>query len=420
MKNTILFFVAMIICFSGFHFQERDALTVLKPGEEVYHYRGIPTEADLIDKSEEEVKSTWLDVMNAQGNAVNAMERVSALFQKNSEGGISLPDNYGGAYIDDYILFIQLTDTSKESITPYLEALGDLSDAAQFKQVKYSESFLNKRMEELVRVLSAHGIKLSQYCVQIEYNRILLYSAQGDLPQIEEKIREMKLTDMTAVVMMDSSSLPAEPTAVMRGGDYLVRVSGSVPLSLGFCGTYNGQKAIVTCGHAFSSVGQNVKRNGANNAFGVSVYRRYPAPGGTTAGDFAIVNVTNADVITNKVWNTWENESIQNVTGVINSPVNGMALWRFGCITFSGSGYISNYSAPITYDKTYNLTGMIHITNTHTMAQKGDSGGPWVYMNNNKVYLCGIQSGRWLAYGLMFATPYSQFSGQGFIPKLTN
>lgn len=41
MKNTFLFFVAMIICFSGFHFQERDALTVLKPGEEVYHYRGI-------------------------------------------------------------------------------------------------------------------------------------------------------------------------------------------------------------------------------------------------------------------------------------------------------------------------------------------------------------------------------------------
>ena len=66
----------------------------------------------------------------------------------------------------------------------------------------------------------------------------------------------------------------------------------------------------------------------------------------------------------------------------------------------------------------YTLTGMVQVTNSYNLAAYGDSGGPWIYYNNNTFYLTGIQSGRWVQYNYMYFTPYARFSAIGFTPKL--
>ena len=156
----------------------------------------------------------------------------------------------------------------------------------------------------------------------------------------------------------------------------------------------------------------------------MSAYHRWPESGGSCIGDFEIVKVTNSDSITNKVWNGWESESISSISGTINYPTSGMVMMRYGRLS-CGTGYISMPSVLVHYwDNTRHVSGLLQINTLSTIAQIGDSGGPWIYVSNNQRYLCGIQSGRVNDppnnISLMYATPCYLFTNQGFAPKLTN
>lgn len=421
-KATVIM-LTMIMGVFGLPMGSRNSIVVLQPGEEKYFYQGIPSEKNLEGKSEEEISELYYDIMNRQGDAVFAMEKIGTLFRRDENGEPIYPKEYGGAYIDDYILHIQLTNLMDDTISPYKELAKEYMHAVKFSKVKYSNNDLKLGIEQLTDALSAKMINVLQVCVQVEYNRILIYANSKDIDAISEVINNLQQAPMTAIVKTDYAC--PETTAILRGGDAIIRTNGGGPFTLGFGGTYNGQRAIITCGHAFSGSGQEyVKKYGASTAFGTRVYYRWPEAYGSSVGDFAIVSVTNNDSSTNKVWNGWETESISSVTGVINYPTSGMVLMRYGKQS-CGTGYISMPSVLVHYwNNTRHVSGLLEITKLSAIAQDGDSGGPWVYTNNNQRYLCGIQSGRLIddinGINLMYATPCSLFTYQGFSPKLTN
>ena len=96
-------------------------------------------------------------------------------------------------------------------------------------------------------------------------------------------------------------------------------------MTVGICGTYNGRKALVTCGHGNEKVGLFTQRYPyimfAGSRIGQVSYQRANtsrlAEGVETLGDFAIVTFDNdnAVTITNRIYGGID------ITGIYSSPI---------------------------------------------------------------------------------------------------
>ena len=220
-----------------------------KADDGAFQYRGIPTATELEGKSEEEVSALFMDVMDRQGPAVEASERIHTLFEMDEIGSWIYPDEYAGAYIDEFELYVLLKDFSPDVINKYLNVLGELQSVVHFVQVDYSENELRAMMQQVVDEAHKQGLHLFQYSTQIESNKIVIYVAQCDAESLRHTIAKLGLTSQVNVVECEETDAPQQ-TAALKGGDHLQVTSTGTDFTLGYCGTYNGYNAVITCGHA--------------------------------------------------------------------------------------------------------------------------------------------------------------------------
>ena len=191
-----------------------------KADDGAFQYRGIPTTAELEGKSQEEVYALFVDVMDRQGPAVEASERIHTLFEMDEIGTWIYPNEYAGAYIDEFELYVLLKDFSPDTINKYVNVLGELQSVVHFVQVDYSENELRAMMQQVVDEAHRQGLHLFQYSTQVESNTIVIYVAQCDSEALRHTIAKLGLTAQVNVVECEEADVPQQ-TAALKGGDHL-------------------------------------------------------------------------------------------------------------------------------------------------------------------------------------------------------
>ena len=114
MKRWLLS-ICMVLCIGVLTFSLR-----INANQDInvdYPYKGIPTEKELKGKSEAEIEFIFQEISLKQQAAVEASGKIhNTLFSMNKDGIWEYPDEYGGMFIDEFILHVLLTDVSDAMI----------------------------------------------------------------------------------------------------------------------------------------------------------------------------------------------------------------------------------------------------------------------------------------------------------------
>ncbi|WP_066714951.1 hypothetical protein [Clostridium sp. Marseille-P299] len=147
-----------------------------------------------------------------------------------------LPEELGGFYLDKDVLVIQLTDTSNEIKNKYLNYCNGFEDVT-FEEVDYSYKYLNSLKSEISTI--SRSFDVNEYYIDVYTNNLVIGVDSSDLESIEN------ISTYSSLPITFVKSQPATPTA-MQGGEGIV---GKSQCSIGYFGTYNGKKTLLTCGH---------------------------------------------------------------------------------------------------------------------------------------------------------------------------
>ena len=198
-------------------------------------------------------------------------------------------------------------------------------------------------------------------------------------------------------------------------------------MSIGISGTYNGSKAILTCGHGNEKVGIFSRRypyiKNLSNRIGQVVYQQANTNssnyGVDSLGDFAIVNVTSSDTISNYV-----QPGVQ-ITGTYSSVPVGTTIYKYVTTTGYSWGNVTATNIRLSYSDgfatTYVVSGLYSMdmkNNSGTTAiDSGDSGGPVWRKDGSSNLLHGIVTAKKNNTNTMYSTPIYYAQNQGFSPK---
>lgn len=353
-----------------------------------------------------------------QQNALNAYNTLYSTFEIDENYNYILPDDYAGEYINDYNnLVLQLTTTDYS----YYEEILSNYDCVEFNTVEYSYNELYQLadktrcsiledMNDIVYMSSKVDVKDNIAKVEI-----------GVLPSVKKTIYK---SNRNSTLPIDVEYVYVDPAEskhyFLSGANFDNTLSNSSydliggdmvksylsTATLGYCGSHNGKKAIITAGHAFS-LNTTVGNNSGN--FGVVNYSRYEDD---NYGDFCIIDLFDYSKceLTNKV--KYKINTV-NITATAYSVPAGTICHKYG----EQSTY-STISTLGTEDVTYKkdgkpitIKGLVsaHLESGHS--QDGDSGGPIYVYENGKWTFCGIHSGYEARSKTVYFTPYLYIYG---------
>lgn len=344
------------------------------------------------------------DQTAAYESYLNMSEKLNIRMDIQSE---NYPDNFGGCYIDGDKLVILLTENN-DIIREYYQELCENSDVIEFKTVKYSYEELLQIEEEIIPELSEE-YDIYEYYINVKSNKL-----DVGVSELKNDFQAYGITDeIYPVNFYEIEALP-EATA-MKGGEQISNTAASC--SICFFGTYNGKKALVTCGHT-NSVGRSIKYGSYNIGTVVKQnLRTFTDVDGTAAsyGDFSIVDINDSTISGSQYVKT-SSGSI-TVTGTANL-IAGLSVSMYGkssiCVTgtVESTGVAVKFTDPEDYS-TYKVKGLMTIKGTNTVTG-GDSGGCVVYTTAtgiNRVGGCitGVKEGVY-----SYITPASYIESSGF------
>lgn len=300
------------------------------------------------------------DRMIEQIPALEAYQEIYESF-KDNKGTIHYPEGYAGEFIDGSNLIVCFKNNSD---TSFLNAV----DNVLIEYVSHSNEELTEYTEKILSV--SNNRELFFYDIDPRKNSVNIFADSKDLCYvIEEYISSVSLSGKDNVPDVSFHyGFPSGKTQVdLYGGQEIANSNGS-GFTLGFCGTYYGDDAIVTCGHSQSTTYNLVINSGTRGTF------EYVRFSNNNYGDFSIAEITDANYnITNDVKYSY---GYRDVTGVLLDPPIGTLLCRYGketgyqCVEVTGR----NWSITVDGIVTLGMTRAEHVSGTKPT--DGDSGGP--------------------------------------------
>lgn len=287
-------------------------------------------------------------------------------FEKEN-GEIQYPDDYAGAYIEDCVLHICLTEVSPEREEYYKELCGQIDPEFEVK------SYSRDQLQEIRDVIEEKNIDDIVSVGLSEKDNEIIVGVLNDYENVRDEIysalpQVMEVGEMNELPINIIEREPMIMDVALKGGMQLTNERGG-KFTLGISGTYKGDDALLTCGHAFETTGEEVYYNG--DLIGTVTKRRY---GDSDYYDYAVVKITKSGFsITNKLASGTVIKSISKL------PVEGMTVKKYGSKTGITQGIVT--AVDVAYegehgDVTYGLMEASFTT------EKGDSGGP-VYASSN-------------------------------------
>lgn len=203
-----------------------------------------------------------------QTNALLAYEKICNTLKWDEKGHPIYPDEYGGEYIDGDILYVWIANYNGETLQKYQELCGD-SSYVRFLKAEYSLNELNEYKEMVKAYVKEYNI--SAYAVDRKENRVRVYVSDACELDDSEKT-DLSLTAEQSIALLSQILNPdiyvfEEQSASkfcvsIHAGDS-IHANGSC--TLGACGTYNNQPAILTAGHCVPFGGTHIRYGGATD-----------------------------------------------------------------------------------------------------------------------------------------------------------
>lgn len=296
------------------------------------------------------------------------------------EGGKdSFDDWFAGGTLDDegtLTLFIKAEDSYQLELlfNCYCFKVPDLAKIAHPSCVKYS---LNDLLHfEEITTDAIEAAEIMSCGIDYQANKLCI-GCRETSPLFDSFDLKIPKDSYSLFVENESVTLTA-----LHGGDSIITSA----TTLGWCGTYNGSPAIVTCGHGnyvsstISIQDDNYVNNTATRAFD-SINN---LSGTSRLGDFYIATV-GTGLTTNKI-HTGSSGTLASCGSYLSSVPQGTNLYYWGKITkqFRGSTiqaytYYVIYSESIAYNVIYGLVKAYPQAPNYTIPAPGDSGGPVYY-----------------------------------------
>lgn len=331
-------------------------------------------------------------IIDQQAPAVNAYQELMANIETIVNDRYMYPGTYAGAYIDDsHKLCVSLTDCSETTIAQYTAYFSNPA-VVYFTEAEYSYNELSNIMYSVVGSSSA---------VSCAY--------------VDERSNVVKVGTPNTVLPVNTthvdSDLPIEwyyeegiPATSLVGGLEL-DVEGTY-CTLGICGTYYGNDAILLCGHSLSG-GDEICLSDSSDCFAYITALKFEEG---LAYDYAVANIyANSNVtLTNKV-KSGTSSTVSITSQMTSKTPIGQVVCKYGARSKYGTGEVETNTL-IWKDSTSGVTvnNMIKCTYLNDSCVKGgDSGGP-VYVGN---VFHGTISGGSETSGFFVFSPVSGVAG---------
>ncbi len=348
--------------------------------------------AQAIDEEELEFRLT----VSMQEKALDAYQLLWDSFEKDENCQPIYPDEYGGEYIEDDKLVIQLTENTTENQQKYRELCGN-SDKVIFEEVEYSLNYLNSLDSEAKKLYENY--KVTSFGVDRKNNRYFIHVEKEDLDKV---IAEHSRSRSSSPIIFEEGAPIESMSKAIIGGDSVIGPLSDSTITAS--GTYQRKTAFLTCGHGYNE-GDIMNYDGVD--IGEIVVHKCKDGG---YGDYSIITVTNSNYIKSlKVRGASGTPYQLSGTGV--APV-GTAIRMYGKETGYATGYVSVVNTSITSN--CGLTYGLSVCWLNKYPAHGDSGGP--FYTSNK--LIGLLKGGRTVQGQhsVYYTPiiYPQNSGFSF------
>jgi len=358
--------------------------------------------------------------MAAQEDALNSYFKLTEYFEKDEFGAPIYPKEYAGEYIDDNNkLVVQITKKfNDERILAFLKSDKNIT----VKNVKYSYQDLIA-YKSTANALYKSEIKVTSDGVDIKKNKYKISVQKEDLNKASLKYSKSTNTESPIVFEEGEQAIATS----LWGGDRIFNEHNNEFMTIGISGTYNGSKAILTCGHSNEKFGISSPSypyiKNIYNRIGQVVYQQANTGtlnyGVNSLGDFAIVNISSSDTISNYV-----QPGVQ-ITGTYSSVPVGTTIYKYGTTTGYSWGNVTGINIRATYSGSpgtlYVVGGLYSMSmqnDSGTAAiSPGDSGGPVWRKSGSSNLIHGIVTAKIEGTNIMFSTPIYYAQNKGFTPK---
>ncbi len=348
-------------------------------------------------------------------------------FERNSDSEPVYPDNYGGAYIDRGLLHVYLTENTNAAQSHYVNICAGNS-AIIFVQAQYSLNYLESLRETARKYIDEYNT--SGFGVDEKANRFVIFVAPPKSASEYASTTSSKSydTDTTIKELNNLINNPAVKFEVMDYPETCTNLYGGDTLNgdftLGICGTYNGNPAILTAGHCVANPNGNGNLAISDITYGkttttfANVQECEYKNGGL--GDYAIATISSGSMsTTNKVHissNTYE--SIKG-TAYSGATPAGTTIYSYGKTSGYATSTVYQTNLTVIYEnKTYGyeveVNGLVKCLVTTGSIAAGDSGWPTYIKDSGTNKLVGVISGRVITnYSYMIYSPiyYAEYAG---------
>ncbi len=233
----------------------------------------------------EETKAYYEDLMRRQVTAVGASKALKQAFGFDETGNIQYPPDFAGMWLEGEILVVALTDVSEDAMSQYRSWAGEYSGCLQFKEHQYSYVEL-KQAEAAVtaELMEDYHITVVSSYVSEAANRIVIGVDEPSLAVIKAS---PSLIDYDYPIQFKIGSY-SRPTASIGGGESLRNNSSYENITMSCAGTYRGSKAVLSCGHIYQNLGDEIYSYGLKKVIGNVVYHQF----NNGSGDYEIISMT--------------------------------------------------------------------------------------------------------------------------------
>lgn len=317
----------------------------------------------------------------AKARATEASERLMAYFAQ-SGFYCDYPDYYAGCYIgDDYKFHVRLCLPTTEVLEMLTVIFGEYSDVIVYEYSDFSWNDMIEYADNLAKDLIVLGYGITSWGVDDFTGSVSIDVLSEDLSEVRS------LVEGQQTYAAGNNC----PSIILKEGAYSQSAAGYQPgtsngnILLGGYGYYNGNKAIVTCGHGGHSVGDTFSFGNVSGEYVVQQYED------EQIGDYAIGLINDNATLLHKFGN-----SDIAMTGFNYSPVAGSSIRAY-----RSNGSIV-YGTVVDTDKRIQrltgksnplymyLLGMTEVRITSGSVTYGDSGAPCITYTDG---FCGVLSG---------------------------
>ena len=342
-----------------------------------------------------------VDQIQSQAPAIDAYNYLLDNIIDNNSFNLDFIDDYAGAYIDEDKLIISLSNADDQKKQTLLTLFKDYP--VVIHDAQYSEKELQEMAEEYIENQKS-DINLQYYIDPIDNNIVMSTPENGLMRSVQSSNLLITFKDIPEIRSYAFDLIGGMPIKINKG---------TTTVTLGVCGTYNGENAIATCGHDWEEddyvymdslkIGQCVKVKYNN----------------LQSGDYSISKIISSKVSTSNF--VLSDNDYYKIQGTRTLPVGALA-YRYGQKTGLEAVEVTATGVTTNDDGTF-IKGLIEATHVSgAYGKEGDSGGPLYAMNSSSKWCISgfLSGGNTSDRAITYYSPIKLLTSAGFTVKTTD